>query len=62
MDMSVFDITECCGRIVKGVNTTVDVGVDQITIESKKLKNTVSKDGYPPVINYENIADSILHI
>jgi predicted chitinase len=39
------------GRIVKGVNTTQDVGVNQTSIEAAKFGNTVDKDGRPPVIN-----------
>ena len=38
------------GRIVKGVNTTVDVGVNQIPIEAEKLGNKVTKDGLPPFL------------
>lgn len=61
MDMSVF-IIECCGKIVNGVNTTVDVGENQITIENKKLENTVDKNGYPPEVEYTDIAKSILYM
>lgn len=39
------------GRIVKGVNTTVDVGVNQTKIESAKFGNRVTRDGFPPVLN-----------
>jgi hypothetical protein len=38
------------GRIVKGVNTTVDVGTDEIKKQSAKFGNTVNKDGYPPFL------------
>jgi hypothetical protein len=38
------------GRIVKGVNTTVDVGTNQIPIEAKKLGHKVTKDGVPPFL------------
>jgi hypothetical protein len=38
------------GRIVKGVNTTVDVGVNQIPIEAKKLGNDVTINGVPPFL------------
>jgi hypothetical protein len=38
------------GRIVKGVNTTDDVGVDQIKIEAGKVGFTVDKDGRPPLL------------
>ena len=36
------------GKIVKGVNTTPDVGVDQIPIEAAKFGNKVDKNGVPP--------------
>ena len=39
------------GRIVKGVNTTVDVSVGQIPIEANKFGNTVDKDGRPPTLS-----------
>ena len=39
------------GRIVKGVNTTVDVGVDEIPRQAKKFGNTVDKDGKPPTLS-----------
>jgi hypothetical protein len=34
-------------RIVRGVNTTCDVGENEIAIQAKKFGNTVSKDGVP---------------
>ena len=42
---------EVAGRIVKGVNTTPDVGVNQTSIEAKKFGNTVDKDGKPPLLS-----------
>ena len=36
------------GRIVKGVNTTVDVGPNEIKTQSAKFGNKVDKDGNPP--------------
>ena len=43
-------ITEAgVGKIVKGVNTTPDVGVDEIPRQAAKFKIRVSRDGYPPV-------------
>ena len=39
------------GRIVKGVNTTVDVGPNEITKQAKKFGNTVDKDGRPPTLS-----------
>lgn len=39
------------GRIVKDVNTTCDVGVNEITKQAKKFGNEVDKDGYPLMIN-----------
>ena len=35
------------GRVVKGVNTTVDVGVDEIINQVKKFGNDVDRDGKP---------------
>jgi GNAT superfamily N-acetyltransferase len=35
------------GRVVKGVNTTVDVGVDEIINQVKKFGNDVNRDGIP---------------
>lgn len=42
------DILTEDGRIVKGVNTTVDVGTDEIKTQAAKFGNTVDKDGVPP--------------
>lgn len=49
--MKVYEILTEDGRIVKGVNTTVDVGVNQIPIEAKKMGFTVDKDGHPPTLS-----------
>jgi hypothetical protein len=49
--MKVYEILNEDGRIVKGVNTTVDVGVGQIPIEASKFGNTVDKDGNPPTLS-----------
>ena len=35
------------GRIVKGVNTTCDVGTDEIARQARKFGFKVSKDGLP---------------
>jgi hypothetical protein len=39
------------GRIVKGVNTTVDVGPNEIKTQAAKFGNRVDKDGYPPTMS-----------
>jgi hypothetical protein len=39
------------GRIVKGVNTTVDVGPDEIKTQAAKFGNTVDRDGFPPTLS-----------
>ena len=39
------------GRIVKGVNTTVDVGPDEIKKQAAKFGNSVDKDGRPPTLS-----------
>jgi len=44
-------VKENTGKIVKGVNTTVDVGVNQTKIEAQKFGNTVTKDGVPPTLS-----------
>ena len=46
---------EGVGRIVKGVNTTPDVGVNQTKIEAAKLGSKVDKDGRPPVLERGSI-------
>lgn len=35
------------GRVVKGVNTTVDVGPNEIIKQVKKYGNDVDRDGFP---------------
>lgn len=35
------------GRVVQGVNTTVDVGTDEIKKQAAKFGNTVGVDGKP---------------
>ena len=49
--MRIEHLDEGVGRIVKGVNTTPDVGVDQTRIEAAKFGNTVDKDGRPPTLS-----------
>ena len=39
------------GRVVKGVNTTPDVGVDAIKKQAAKFGNKVDKDGRPPTMS-----------
>jgi hypothetical protein len=39
------------GRIVKGVNTTADVDVDEIPRQAEKFGNKVDKDGRPPTLS-----------
>jgi|TARA_R110001592_G_scaffold161707_1_gene394413 5'(3')-deoxyribonucleotidase len=48
-------LNEGVGRIVKGVNTTPDVGVNQLPIEAAKFGSKVSKDGVPPIISAINL-------
>jgi len=47
----VYEIFEGVGRIVKGVNTTVDVGPNEISKQAKKFGNTVDRDGRPPTLS-----------
>ena len=49
--MRFLDIKENGGRVVKGVNTTPDVGVDAIKKQAAKFGNTVDKDGRPPTLS-----------
>ena len=39
------------GRIVKGVNTTVDVNPNEIKTQAAKFGNSVDKDGRPPTLS-----------
>jgi len=48
--MKINDLLED-GRIVKGVNTTVDVSTDEIKTQAAKFGNTVDKDGRPPTLS-----------
>ena len=49
--MKIRDIINEDGRIVKGVNTTVDVGTDEIKRQASKFGNKVDKDGRPPTLS-----------
>ena len=44
-------IQEHGGRVVKGVNTTADVGVDAIKKQAAKFGNKVDKDGRTPTLS-----------
>lgn len=48
--MQVKDLIED-GRIVKGVNTTVDVGTNEIPKQARKFGFKVDKDGRPPTLS-----------
>ena len=49
--MKIYEILNEDGRIVKGVNTTVDVGPNEIKTQAAKFGNTVDKDGVPPTLS-----------
>ena len=49
--MKIEHLDEGVGRIIKGVNTTPDVGVNQTSIEAAKFGNKVDKDGRPPTMS-----------
>jgi hypothetical protein len=49
--MKVCEILNEDGRIVKGVNTTVDVGPNEIKTQAAKFGNSVDKDGQPPTLS-----------
>ena len=42
---------EIAGRIVKGVNTTPDVGTDAVKKQAAKFGNKVDRDGKPPLLH-----------
>ena len=44
------------GRIVRGVNTTVDVDTDEIKVQSVKFGNTVTVGGEPPFLRTDGVA------
>jgi hypothetical protein len=44
-------IDEAVGRIIKDVNTTPDVGVNEIPKQAAKFGNKVDKDGRPPTLS-----------
>jgi len=46
-DFTAFNEAAGVGRVVKGVNTTVDVGPNEIIKQVKKYGNDVNKDGFP---------------
>jgi 5'(3')-deoxyribonucleotidase len=49
--MKISELLNEDGRIVKGVNTTVDVDTDEIKTQAAKFGNTVDKDGRPPQLS-----------
>ena len=49
---------EGVGRIVKNVNTTVDVGPNEISKQASKFGNKVTKDGYPPILNKKAVKNT----
>ena len=49
--MKVNDLLFEFGRIVKGVNTTVDVGTNEIPKQARKFGFKVDKDGRPPTLS-----------
>lgn len=42
------------GRVVPGVNTTVDVGAGEIARQAAKFGFSVTEDGVPPVISKDS--------
>ena len=49
------NLTEYGGRVVKGINTTHDVGVDAIKKQSAKFGFKVTNDGVPPIMAPKNL-------
>jgi hypothetical protein len=56
--MKLTDLTED-GRIVPGVNTTVDVSAGEIKRQAKKFNNVVSDGGLPPTIKINGAAPNM---
>lgn len=52
---------EGVGRIVKNVNTTVDVGPNEISKQAAKFGNKVTKDGYPPILDNKALKNTTVH-
>lgn len=48
--MKLNDILTEDGKIVKGVNTTVDVDINEIPKQAKKFGNSVDNNGFPPFL------------
>lgn len=48
--MRYLEIIESVGKIVKGVNTTQDVDVDEIKTQAKKMGFNVTTEGIPPTL------------
>jgi tellurite resistance protein len=48
-------VIEGVGRIVPGVNTTADVGPNELIKQAKKFGNKVDKDGRPPVVKTNGV-------
>ena len=48
-DLNTVCVGENGGKIVKGVNTTVDVQPGEITRQAAKFGNTVDANGLPPI-------------
>ena len=49
--MKITELLNEDGRIVKGVNTTIDVDTDEIKTQAAKFGNSVDKDGRPPTLS-----------
>ena len=49
--MKITELLKEDGRIVKGVNTTVDVDTDEIPRQAEKFGNKVDVDGRPPTLS-----------
>ena len=58
--MKINDIVLEDGRIIPGINTTDDVGPDEIKIQAKKMGFTVTKDGVPPLLHVSPIENMII--
>lgn len=65
--MNINDFAPCnavlneLGRIVPGVNTTVDINPNSTVGQAKKFGNKVSKDGIPPLLKANGKIDRSIH-
>ena len=55
--MKIKDLINEDGRMVKGVNTTVDVNTDEIKKQAAKFGNKVDSDGRPELTFRDSLSN-----